>query len=158
MAKGSKESGGKTVKDMKNGKAVDDHQVPIDGKTEGDNSFNPSGETLSEYLDECARIEDEAELLKEKMATKCEPERAAMKKGRKHIETMEKKLAGDGYNLKSLQTIKRQHLLRHRADKAVNQLDEGQARAHKRMLAAWKDFSTLPLGQAAEARDAQPVH
>lgn len=150
--------GGKTVTDLKRGKAVDDHQVPIEGKTEGDNSFVPKGDTIAEYLDECVRIEDENKALDEKIRTKSEPERAAKKKNRKHVETMEKKLAGDGYTLASLQAMKRQHLLRHRAERVTAELDEGALRAHKKMLAAWKDFSSLPLGQAAEARDSTPVH
>lgn len=157
MARGEGKSG-KTVKDLKNGKAVDDHQVPIEGKTEGDNSFAPNGETIQEYLDECVRIEDENKALDEKIRTKCEPERAAKKKNRKHVETMEKKLAGDGYTLASLQALKRQHILRHKAERVVAELDEGALRAHKKMQAAWKDFSTLPLGQAAENRESQPVH
>lgn len=158
MARGDGKSG-KTVTDLKRGKAVDDHQVPINGADdESRQNFKPSGETVAEFLDECIRIFEENKALDEKIRTKTTAERDAKARNMKKIATAEKSLASGGYTLASLQALKRQHILRHKAEKVTAELDEGALREHKRMMAAWKDFSTLPLGQAAEARDAQPVH
>ncbi len=151
--------GGKTVTGLKRGKAVDDHQVPING---GDDSarpnFQPSGETVEEYLSTCVRIFNENTALDDKIRTKTTPERDAKKKNTKHIATMEKRLAGDGYDLSALQVMKRQRIFQLKAELAVGELAADQLREHKRMERVWKDFSQLPLGQAAAAAEAAHVH
>lgn len=159
MARNSDKGDAKTVKDVKRGKAAEDHQVPINGEDDGARpNFTPSGETVEEYLATCIRIFDENQALDDKIRTKTTPERDAKKKNTKHVATMEKKLAGDGYDLSALQVLKRQAIFKHKAELAVGELAEDQRREHKRMEAAWKSFSDLPLGQAAEAREAANVH
>lgn len=155
MAKGE----GKTVKDVKRGKAADDHQVPINGAEESIPNFQPNGETLDEYLSECVRIYDENKALDERMRNKTSGERDMKKKNTKHVATMEKRLAGDGYGLKALQARKRVRIKQHEAELVSKELDEGQLKDFKRMEQAEMSFATTALGQAAAAADSsQPVH
>lgn len=147
----------KTIRDTKRGKAADDHQVPIEGK-EGKPppNFVPQGATLDEFLAKAAELEDEKEALKEKMRSKTEPERKKIADCNKTIKNAEDRLAGDGYGLKALQTLKRQYIARRKADRAIKELDEGQLKDHRAMEKAWKEFSAIPggLGEAAERREA----
>ena len=158
MARSTNKAGkapAKTVTDLRRGRAVDDHQVPVDGD-DGDDlgaNFSPDGETLAEYLDECVRIFDEKKELDERIRNKTSGERDLKKHKTKHIATMEKRLAGDGYGLKSLQARKRVRIKRHEADLVSKELDAGQLRDFKRMERAERDFASTALGQAAEARE-----
>lgn len=163
MARGDGKAGegkgdGKTVKDVKRGKASEDHQVPINGADEGLPNFTPDGETLDEYLNECVRIYDDNKAIDDRIRNKTSGEREMKKKNTKHVATMEKRLAGDGYGLKALQARKRVRIKQHEAELVSKELDDGQLKEFKRMEQAEKSFATTALGQAAAAADNANVH
>src|SRR5262249_43584463 len=110
MATGKGKGGSKkTVTDLKNGRAKDDHQGPVDGdESIGDNSFEPSGETLSEYLEIIAREDDAQRHQKELLAEKAKPFKEKIKDSRQTQKNATKALVDTGYRAKELATITRQ--------------------------------------------------
>lgn len=161
MARNNGKTGDKkTVTDLKRGMAVDDHQIPVDGdgRGAGDNSFDPSGETLDEFFSLQDQTDDRIDELKEKMRLMCEPIRAKIKDIKGKVKEARDQLVKDGYPTLELNVMSRQRRLRRQADKATAELDAAQKRRHAEMERAWQDFRALPLGAAAEAREAATQH
>lgn len=156
MAKGDK----KTVTDVKRGKAVDDHQVPIDGdgRGAGDNSFEPQGETLDELFALQDQTDDKVDELKEKMRLMCEPIRTKIKELKGKLKDAQDQLVSDGYPTLELNNMSEERRLRRKADRKRDELDVTQRKRRDAMDKAWKDFRALPLAQAAEAREATTQH
>lgn len=149
---------GKTVKDLKNGKAVDDHQVPVDGDTSGDNSFTPSGETL----DELFALHDEAERgiadIDEKKRLAAKPFNDKIKAWKDKVKEARDQLVEDGYPTSELNILLAERKDKLKAERRRGELDETQKRRIAQLDRAWKDFASIPggLGQAAE--DREPAH
>lgn len=149
----------RTVRDTKRGKAADDYQVPVDGKSEeGDNSFVPAGETLDEILELVRQEDDEIEKLNDKIKTKTQPERDKIKACRERIGEAKERLVGDGYKAALLDVLIGEMRDRRKADKRKEQLDPAHQKQLKAYHEAWKAFRGTPLGQAAEQREAGAVH
>lgn len=141
----------RTVKDHKRGKAANDHEIPVNGKGEGDNSFVPSGETIDELLALMEQQDDVIEALKDKMRTKTAPEREKIAEARESIKEAKDRLVGDGYKAALLDVLMGERRDQRKAEKRKDELDPANQKQLKAYREAWNDFRGTPLGQAAEA-------
>lgn len=150
----------KTIKDHKRGSAANDHQVPIDGKPGiGDNSFEPSGQTIDELLALMEQTDDEVEKLQEKMRNKTAPEREKIAEKREELAEAKKRLVGDNYSAAVLDVLMGERRDQRKAEKRKEQLDPENQKRLKAYKEAWKDFRDTDLGRAAEQREtADAVH
>lgn len=156
MAKGDEK---KTVTDLKRGKAVDNHQVAVDGDdTSGHNSFEPSGETLNELFDLQDATEGQIKALKEKQRLKTQPEREKIAELKGKLKAARDRLVSDNYPTLELETMMRRRRLQRQAEQVSEELQEAQKKRLAQMEEAWKSFRALPLGKAAEASEASKPH
>lgn len=151
MARGDK-SDKKTVTDLKNGKASEGHQVPVDGdKQVGHNSWQPSGESLEELYELDREVTAKIDDLKEKQRLATLPFREKIADQKKRVRGLRERLITDGYPAKELDNLLQERRLRQAADRKKDELDVNQRQRRDEMERVWKDFRNLPLGQAAEA-------
>ena len=155
MARGDK---GKTIKDMKNGTAANDHQVPVDGEEQPGANWKPSGETL----DELFALHDEAERsiaeIDEKKRLAAKPFNDKIKDWKDKVKEARDQLVEDGYPTNELNILLAERKDRLKAERRRGELDETQKRRIAQLDRAWKDFASIPggLGEAADGR--QPAH
>lgn len=150
----------KTVKDHKRGTAANDHELPIEGKPGmGDNSFQPSGQTLDELLALMEQTDDKVAELQEKMHNKTAPEREKIAAAREELAAAKKRLVGDNYSAGVLDVLMGERRDQRKAEKRKEQLDPENQKKLKAYKEAWKSFRSTPLGEAAEEREtADAVH
>jgi hypothetical protein len=155
MARGDK---GKTIKDLKNGTAANDHQVPVDGETEHGANWKPSGETL----DELFALHDEAERacaeIDEKKRLAAKPFNDKIKAWKDKVKEARDQLVEDGYPTSELNILLAERKDKLKADRRRGELDETQKRRIAQLDRAWRDFASIPggLGEAVDARE--PAH
>lgn len=148
----------KTIKDHKRGSAANDHEVPIDGKPGiGDNSFEPSGQTLDELRELVAEQDDICEKIDNDIATKTAPLREKKAAAKALITAAKKRLVEDGYKPAVLDVIIGQLRDARKSKKRAEQLDPDHLKQLKAYNEAWKDFRDTDLGRAAEEREAAPA-
>jgi hypothetical protein len=151
----------KKIKDLKNGSAANDHMVDVDGDTGDDRSnWKPSGETMDEFFALVDEMDNQVRELNEKKRNAAKPFNDKIKERKDKVKEARDQLVSDGYSTKSLATLMRQRRLRREADRATDELDEGQKRDHAKMEKAWKEFASIPggLGEAADAREPAHTH
>lgn len=144
-AKGGRGKSGKTVKDLKNGKAADGYQVDIGG--EGHNSaFVPSGKELAEFKQVVMDEELEIKAIMDAARLKCEGPRAAIARAKKMM-------TDSGYHAKELNTHIRKWKTEYKLDHIADNLDADQREHFDAIDKALGDYIDTPLGRAAEARE-----
>lgn len=139
---GGRKPRGKTVKDLRNGKASDDYEVEIG---EGHNSahFEPSGKTLDEFFEQIDAEDQTIADIMEAARKKCQGSRKA-------ITTAKKRMVKDGYHTKELETLMRKHRMARKLENVGKDLDEDQRIHFRKMDEAWQRFKDTPLGSFAE--------
>jgi hypothetical protein len=156
MARGD----GKKIRDLKNGKAADDHMVDVDGADDPGANWKPSGETLDEFFAVMDQMDREVREIEEKKRLAAKPFNDKIKERKDKIASAKSKLVEDGYTSKSLNAMMRQRRLLKESERLVDELDEGQKRDFAKMQKAWKEFASIPggLGEAADRREAALQH
>lgn len=156
MARGD----GKKIKDLKNGKAADDHMVDIEGDGRDTSNWKPSGETLDEFFNLMDEMDGQVREIEEKKRLAAKPFNDKIKERKDKVKGARDQLVSDGYSTKALAAMMRQRRLKREAERLTDELDEGQKRDHAKMEKAWKEFASIPggLGEAAAAREAELTH
>lgn len=155
MARGDK---GKTIKDMKNGTAANDHQVPVDGEPQPGANWKPSGETLDEFFELTKEAERNIAEIDEKKRLAAKPFNDKIKAWKDKVKEARDQLVEDGYPTLELNIMQAEIRDRLKAERRRGELDETQKRRIAQLDRAWKDFASIPggLGEAAEGRT--PAH